>query len=913
MRKHPLVFWLIVLNCAAVSVPTLMAGPIGEKRQEADPGSLLRQGEAAMAKVDFSGALEAFDLGISSCQRNKSSPLLGTLLCSKAEALRRRGDLTNALAVAHLAEIARSVETPQRRAEARCVEAAVLLEQGEYTGAAALYQNCLPIFLNAHDWGMASLVLGSIGCLYEATGRLDASVRYQELSLKLGSQDPERAARAHLNLGNTYEAMADAGSSELGHNYAPAKSQFALCKSLASQIRDTVLQAKAIASSADVTLKSSQLTPADLEAARSQAESALRLTDGVDTLDAARIQGTLALILTETGEYENSKSILARILARFQQYGLKEEEWKTLHALGEICRRQGNIQKYARFEAQAAEVHRLLNRIVDAVPAPDPTPLWLVIEDTGWSNTVNSVLADLRMARVPESKKAASHKACLAEASSLAQDLPPKWAWLQRLAFDSQAVSAESETNWPLAAVSWERVAALVDRGAGGDSSWDVESELRGLDADVFTHWAFCLAKAGESDRVLLAAEEGRAWKLDRQLEFGAAFASNAPRTSTASSGAIQPTLSHRPSDISQTIADIEQRLDRPVPLVEYALGASNLTIALAVPNDAGTVTVRVVTELISRQAIIALLVRHKSLMNGESDSIEDPAQAERQLYDWLIEPVECYLPDHGPVGIIPDSVLWGVPFTAIQDTNGQYFCQRHAVFLAPSMTALQLLLERADARRLNPLLTSSNELVMVVGPHTELADQIPVLSNRLSGRFTCLDGPEADVVHIVQAIQNYRWIHFLSHGTYDSEDPMLCGLHIAPDRDLAAPGIDGFLGVDDIAGCHLTADSVVLCACDSANGRIQPGEGLVGLPSAFLVAGASSVVASQWRANTVAATRLMREYYARLPATLGTHRNLWNAEALAAAQSSFLADRPASNYHDPRYWASFVLIGDPR
>jgi CHAT domain-containing protein len=203
--------------------------------------------------------------------------------------------------------------------------------------------------------------------------------------------------------------------------------------------------------------------------------------------------------------------------------------------------------------------------------------------------------------------------------------------------------------------------------------------------------------------------------------------------------------------------------------------------------------------------------------------------------------------------------------------------------------------------------------VLVVVGPHTELADQISIFSNRAGSRFACLDGPRADVPHILRAVENCRWVHFLSHGTYDSEDPMLCGLYVASDMDAAAPGIGGFLGVDDIAGCHLAADSVVLCACDSANGRIQPGEGMVGLSSAFLVAGASSVVASQWRSKTVATTQLMREYYSRLPAVLGAPRKLWNAEALSAAQSSFLTDRPVSNYRDPSYWASFVLIGDPR
>ena len=495
MRKHLLVYWFSLLVCAALAVPSLRAGAIGGNPQETDAGNLLRQGKAAMAKANFSDALEAFDLGIASCQTNKSGLLMGNLLCSKAEALRRRGDLTNALAVAHLAELARSAEGPQSRAEAQCVEAAVLLEQGDYVRAAAIYQNSLPVFLNAHDWGLASLVLGSMGCLYEATGRLEAAVRYQELSLKLASQDPERAASAHLNLGNAYEAMADVGTSELGHNYTPAKSQFALCKSLAFQVGDIVLQAKAIASYADVTLKSSQLTPVDLEAARREAESALRLIDGVEALDAARIQGTLALILTETGDYEKAKSVLAGILDRFQRHGLKEEEWKTLHALGELYRRQGNIQQYALFEAHAAEVHRLLNRLADAVPSPDPTPLWHVIEDPAWSNTVNSVLEDLRMAGAPESKKDAGQKARLTEASLLAQDLPPKWAWVQRLAFESQAVSTEIDANWLPAAASWGRVAELVDHGAADGVSWDVQSELRGPEADVFTVGPFVSRK----------------------------------------------------------------------------------------------------------------------------------------------------------------------------------------------------------------------------------------------------------------------------------------------------------------------------------------------------------------------------------------------------------------------------------
>jgi CHAT domain-containing protein len=44
-----------------------------------------------------------------------------------------------------------------------------------------------------------------------------------------------------------------------------------------------------------------------------------------------------------------------------------------------------------------------------------------------------------------------------------------------------------------------------------------------------------------------------------------------------------------------------------------------------------------------------------------------------------------------------------------------------------------------------------------------------------------------------------------------------------------------------------LNADLVVLSACDTANGEVSDGEGLIGLTWTFLGAGASNVVANQW------------------------------------------------------------------
>ena len=65
-----------------------------------------------------------------------------------------------------------------------------------------------------------------------------------------------------------------------------------------------------------------------------------------------------------------------------------------------------------------------------------------------------------------------------------------------------------------------------------------------------------------------------------------------------------------------------------------------------------------------------------------------------------------------------------------------------------------------------------------------------------------------------------------------------------------------------------LSADLVVLSACETARGRIAPGEGILGLMWAVFVAGSPATLVSQWRVDSASTTKLMVAF----------HRE-WNAE----------------------------------
>src|SRR5262249_40465538 len=118
-------------------------------------------------------------------------------------------------------------------------------------------------------------------------------------------------------------------------------------------------------------------------------------------------------------------------------------------------------------------------------------------------------------------------------------------------------------------------------------------------------------------------------------------------------------------------------------------------------------------------------------------------------------------------------------------------------------------------------------------------------------------------------------------------------------DRD----GENGLLQAREIYRLRLASDLVTLSACQTARGRVLPGEGVQGLAQAFFHAGARSVLASLWDVSDRRTSDLMSGFYAR-PA-----RGDPKADALRSAKLDMLRREPNLA---PRYWAAFVLLGDP-
>jgi CHAT domain-containing protein len=147
--------------------------------------------------------------------------------------------------------------------------------------------------------------------------------------------------------------------------------------------------------------------------------------------------------------------------------------------------------------------------------------------------------------------------------------------------------------------------------------------------------------------------------------------------------------------------------------------------------------------------------------------------------------------------------------------------------------------------------------------------------------------------------------VHLATHGWTDAAVPLASGLLLAAtSSQQGGPGTDGVLEAWEIqAQLRLQAELVVLSACDTARGSKVRGEGLVGLIRAVQTAGASAVVASLWRVSDESTATLMTSLHRGLRAGMAKDQ---------ALRRAMVEVRQHPETRHPRFWAPFVLCGDP-
>jgi CHAT domain-containing protein len=394
-----------------------------------------------------------------------------------------------------------------------------------------------------------------------------------------------------------------------------------------------------------------------------------------------------------------------------------------------------------------------------------------------------------------------------------------------------------------------------------------------------------------------------------------------------------------------------EKILDRDTLLLEYSLGEEKSFVWAVTPDSIKSFELpkRAAIEPAARRVYELLTARSvnvpKETLEQRRKRLElvdaEYAKASATLSQTILGPVAAELKDKRLL-IVSDGVLQYIPFAGLPvPNNTRALILDHEVVMAPSASVLGLLRQETANRK------PASKMVAVLGdpvfsnddPRVTAArfghaasvakvDSIDALRSasesglnrlrrlrfsrqeadeiaRLAGndpKLEAVDFEASRKLAMSNELDQYRIVHFATHGIINNYHPELSGIVLSL-VDAKGQPQNGFLRLYDLYNLKLSADLVVLSACQTALGKEIRGEGLVGLTRGFMYAGAPRVIASLWQIDDRASAEFMKRFYGAL---LG--QKLRPAAALRAAQVSMSKD---PRWHQPHYWAAFTLQGE--
>ena len=291
-------------------------------------------------------------------------------------------------------------------------------------------------------------------------------------------------------------------------------------------------------------------------------------------------------------------------------------------------------------------------------------------------------------------------------------------------------------------------------------------------------------------------------------------------------------------------------------------------------------------------------------LVEDEEEENIQPVPTLTERYRMIIAPVADFL-DQPELVIVPDRVLYNVPFAALKDESGKYLSQTYRIRIVPSLTTLGIIQDSpADYHnRTGALIVGDPEvrdvyymgclgILCALPSAREEAEMIGKLI-----RAEPLLGKQATKEAVLQSIYSVSLIHFAAHGDAERGE-----IALAPQYPINGPVTekDYLLTMADISQVQLRAKLVVLSCCHSAQGHVKA-EGVVGIARAFLGSGARSVLVALWAISDEATKKLMSRFY----------EHLVRGESASESLHQAMEWMRNNGYSDVRDWAPFMLIGD--
>lgn len=345
-------------------------------------------------------------------------------------------------------------------------------------------------------------------------------------------------------------------------------------------------------------------------------------------------------------------------------------------------------------------------------------------------------------------------------------------------------------------------------------------------------------------------------------------------------------------------LSQIQAEMPDGVQLLQYTVLNDKVLIWLISKNR-----LDVAESNISSDVLKEKVSSYVNLISKNTEPNEQRKMAS-ELYRILISPIKDKLEKDKEICLLPDKVLFNLPFAAVFDEK--YLIEEFALFYAPSANVFLICSKKAKEMG-----TKTSEVLLSVGNPAfepgafEDLQPLPAAEHeagQIIGYYgdgsLSLIGRDATKEVFRKNLPRAEVAHIAGHYVIDDRSPLSSSLILAGKTSDEARLANYEIIGEKLSNLRL----IVLSACRTQIEKYYNGEGMIGASRTFLAAGVPLVVASQWEVDSDATAEMMTDFHRR--------RAIEKLPTIEALRQSQIAMLKNEKYDQPYYWAAFITLG---
>jgi LPXTG-motif cell wall-anchored protein len=348
--------------------------------------------------------------------------------------------------------------------------------------------------------------------------------------------------------------------------------------------------------------------------------------------------------------------------------------------------------------------------------------------------------------------------------------------------------------------------------------------------------------------------------------------------------------------------ADIQQFITSQQAVISFYATAN--TLELFVITKAGFKNARIDSFSTVQQNIRQWLT---ALQNPSTGRRFKGAPYGGLLYEQLVKPVQALAGNKTEWIIIPDNILYYLPFESLPAAAGD----NAKSLLETTEISYQFSSRFVTNNTASPATTSIQTLAFapfaqagMPFPHPayNYMQQLPASAQEIAhipGR--AFIGTQATKQQFLANFNQYPVVHLATHAIADTGNSAASFIAFYPNAQQSA---NDALYLEELYGLQMEGTRLlIISACETGHGVLVNSEGVLSLTRGFAYAGCKSIVNSLWKADDAATAAILQQFHIYL------QKGYTKSRALRQAKLDYLHSHALNK--TPEYWAHLILTGD--